>query len=69
MIGSRSGKICLATNLDIKQIAKFTKITSQLEPISGRGDRAFAINTVDSGSISGQVKPKTTKTDIHSFLS
>ena len=30
-------------------------------------DRVFATKTVNSGSIPGRVKPKTTKIDIHSF--
>ena len=36
-------------------------------PISGRVDRASAIEAVDSGSIPGRVKPKTIKIGIHSF--
>ena len=31
------------------------------EPMGGRVDRASAFKTVDSGSIPGRVKPKTTK--------
>ena len=30
-------------------------------------DRAYATETVHSGSIPGRVKPKTRKIDIHSF--
>ena len=37
------------------------------KPISGRVDRASATEAVDSGSIPGRVKPKTTKIGIHSF--
>ena len=36
-------------------------------PISGRVDRASATEAVDTGSISGRVKPKTIKIGIHSF--
>ena len=35
--------------------------------ISGRVDRASATEVVDSGSIPGQVKPKTIQIGIHSF--
>ena len=35
--------------------------------ISGRVDRASAIEAVDTGSIPGRVKPKTMKIGIHSF--
>ena len=35
--------------------------------LSGRVDRASATETIDSGSITGRVKPKTIKTGIHSF--
>ena len=35
--------------------------------ISGKVDRAFGTKTVDSGSISGRVEPKTIKIGIHSF--
>ena len=35
--------------------------------ISGLVDRASATETVDSGSFSGRVKPKTIKIGIHSF--
>ena len=38
-------------------------------PISGRVDRAYATEAVDSGSIPGRVKPKTIKIGIHSFPS
>ena len=38
-----------------------------VEPISGRVDTEFATETVDSGSIPGWVKPKTTEIGIHSF--
>ena len=38
-----------------------------IEPVSNQVDRAFAIVAVDSGSIPGRVKPKTTKIGIHSF--
>ena len=34
---------------------------------SGRVDRASATDAVDSGSIPGQVKPKTREIGIHSF--
>ena len=37
-------------------------------PISGRVDKTFATETVDSGSIPVRVKPKTIKFNIHSFL-
>ena len=37
------------------------------EPISGRVDWASATEMVDSGSIPGRVRPKTTKIGIHSF--
>ena len=40
-------------------------ITSSTSPISGRVDRAFATETVDTGSIPGRVKPKTHKSDIY----
>ena len=40
---------------------------SRHTPISGRVDRASAIETVDSGSITARVKPKTIKIGIHSF--
>ena len=36
------------------------------QPISGRVDRASASETVDLGSIPGQIKPKTIKIGIHS---
>ena len=36
-------------------------------PISGRVDRAFATEAVDTGTIPGRVKPKTIKIGIHSF--
>ena len=39
----------------------------ELVRISGRVDRASATETVDSGSILGWVKSKTTKIDNHSF--
>ena len=39
----------------------------ELQPISGRVDRASATGTVDSGSIPGRVIPKTIKIGIHSF--
>ena len=35
--------------------------------ISGRMDKAYATETVDSGSIAGRVKPKTIKIGMHSF--
>ena len=35
--------------------------------ISGRVNRASATEVVDSGSIPGQVKPKTIQIGIHSF--
>ena len=38
-----------------------------VQPISGRVDRASAIETVDLGSIPGRVIPKTIKIGIHSF--
>ena len=38
-----------------------------IKPMSGGVDRASATETVDSGSISGQVKPKTIKIGIHNF--
>ena len=38
------------------------------KPISGRVDRASATEAVDSSSIPGQVKTKTIKIGIHSFL-
>ena len=38
-----------------------------IKPISGRVDRASATEAIDSGSIPGQVKPKTIKIGIHSF--
>ena len=37
------------------------------QSISGRVDRASATEAVDTGSIPGRVKPKTTKIGIHSF--
>ena len=37
------------------------------EAISGRMNGASAAETVDSGSIPGQIKPKTIKIDIHCF--
>ena len=37
------------------------------QTIRGRVDRASATEAVDSGSIPGQVKPKTRKIGIHSF--
>ena len=43
------------------------KNPNRQEPISGRVDRASATETVDSGSIPGQVKPKTIIFDIYSF--
>ena len=42
--------------------------TGSLQPISGRVHGAPATETVDAGSISGQVKPKTIKIGIRSFL-
>ena len=42
-------------------------ITKALEPISGRVDRASAIEAVDTGSIPGPVKPNTIIIGIHSF--
>ena len=39
----------------------------QVQPISGRVDRASATEAVDSGSIPSRVKPKTVKIGIHSF--
>ena len=41
--------------------------SSQKLPISGRVDKASTAETVDSGSIPGQVKPKTLKNGIQSF--
>ena len=41
--------------------------THQIQPISGRVDRASATETVDSGSIPGRVIPQTIKIGIHSF--
>ena len=37
------------------------------KPINGRVDRASVIETVDSGSITGRLKPKAIKIDFHSF--
>ena len=39
----------------------------KIESINGPVDRAFATEAVDSCSISGRVKPKTTIIGIHSF--
>ena len=39
-----------------------------IRAISSRVDRAFATEAVDSGSITGRVKPKTIKIGIYSFL-
>ena len=36
-------------------------------PFSGPVDRTFATEKVGPGSVSGRVKPKTIKIDIHSF--
>ena len=43
------------------------KSTLVLEPISGRMDGAPAVETIDAGSITAWVKPKTRKIGIHSF--
>ena len=40
---------------------------TRYKPISGRVDRAYATEAVDTGSIPGRVKPKTIKIGIHSF--
>ena len=42
-------------------------ISKNLKLINGWVDRASATESVDSGSIPGRVKPKTTKIGIHSF--
>ena len=44
-----------------------SKRTLNVRSISGRVDRASAAEAVDTGSIPGQVKPKTIKIGIHSF--
>ena len=51
---------------DFKRVLDF-KIKIAFKPISGRVDRASATEAVDSGSISGRVKPNTIKINIHSF--
>ena len=45
----------------------FQLLLTLLKPISGRVDRASSTEMVESGSIPGRVKPKTTKIGIHSF--
>ena len=56
---------CLYVN--IEQCVFYVYADDIIQTISGRVDRASATETVDSGSISSRVKPKTTKIGIHSF--
>ena len=44
----------------------WTTVSKVVERIGGVG-RAFTIETVDFGSITGWVEPKTIKINIHSF--